>query len=146
MGVVYGAGSLWNWILYPGEPGHKDWTIAAGAGWKEALEFKGSDYVGNVGKILRAFDTTGMVPNWNIIPPRRGLWIPEKLLVVYLSKGGKPWIPNKSVLPGNFRVYDPKTAKVISSGNLNGKTWDGLVINSGEPRILIFYSLDTLIE
>ena len=41
MGVVYGAGSLWQWRLHPNEPGHANWCTAPGAGWREALDFDG---------------------------------------------------------------------------------------------------------
>ena len=46
MGVVYGAGSLWQWRLHRDEPGHEAYFLAEGAGWREALDFEGSRYVG----------------------------------------------------------------------------------------------------
>ena len=46
MGVAYGAASLWPWRLHPDEPGHGEYFLAEGAGWKEALDFEGSRYVG----------------------------------------------------------------------------------------------------
>ena len=52
MGVAYGAASLWPWRLHPDEPGHGAYFLAEGAGWKEALDFEGSRYVGLVGKIV----------------------------------------------------------------------------------------------
>ncbi len=52
MGVVYGAGSLWQWKLWTGEPGHADWCSAKTAGWREAMGFEGARYVGVVSKIL----------------------------------------------------------------------------------------------
>ncbi len=35
MGVVYGAGSLWQWRLHPDEPGHASYFLADRAGWSE---------------------------------------------------------------------------------------------------------------
>lgn len=144
MGVVYGAGSLWNWILYPGEPGHKSWTVAKDAGWEEALDFSGSTYVGNVGKILSQFDFKGMEPTNRIAPSRRSLWIPGKLLVVYIMNGQKPWFPKWDNLPGNFRIYDPKTTELLSSGKYPGEDWEQLSLEFGRPYILVVYGKDAV--
>lgn len=144
MGVVYGAGSLWNWILYPGEPGYKSWTVAAGAGWREALDFDGSTYVGNVGKILREYDTNGAEPSLRIAPSRRSLWNPGKLLVVYLGNGTKPWFPYWNILPENYRIYDPMTAEVIREGKMNRDSWDNVGLLEGKPSILILYDQEML--
>lgn len=144
MGVVYGAGSLWNWILHPGEPGHNDWTIAPGAGWREALDFEGSSYVGNVGRILRQFDTGGLEPTNRIAPARRALWDPGKLLVVYIQNGTKGWFPKWPDLPQNFRLYDPRTAAILAQGNMPGPDWNQLSITPGEPCILILFNKEML--
>ena len=42
MGVVYGAGSLWQWKLHPDEVGQSDYFAAPGCGWREALGFESS--------------------------------------------------------------------------------------------------------
>ena len=47
MGVGYGAASLWQWRLHADEPGHSDYFLCPDAGWREALDFEGSSYVGN---------------------------------------------------------------------------------------------------
>jgi hypothetical protein len=61
VGVAYGAASLWPWRLHPDEPGHGAYVLCEGAGWREALDFEGSRYVGLVGKILdRSADYGGM--------------------------------------------------------------------------------------
>ena len=144
MGVVYGAGSLWNWILYPGEPGHKNWTVAEGAGWREALDFEGSTYVGNVGKILSQYDTNGVEPTNRIAPSRRALWNPGKLLVVYISNGTKPWFSDWDGLPPMYRIYDPKTAELVRSGTTSRKAWDEVHLIEPNPYVVIFYADDML--
>ncbi|MCG8699860.1 MAG: DUF4038 domain-containing protein, partial [Bacteroidales bacterium] len=142
MGVVYGAGSLWNWRLHPNEPGHKDWCISPGKAWYEALNFTGSTYVGNVGKILNAYQTTGMEPNWRIAPSRRGLYIPGKLFVLYLTNGGNPWIPRAQLLPRHYRIYDPKTAEVLKQDTLAEGVQGTITFktDADEPRIVVFYN------
>ena len=62
MGVVYGAGSLWQWRLHPDEAGHEPYFLAPGAGWRVALDFEGSRYVGLVSQILDGLPTTDMAP------------------------------------------------------------------------------------
>lgn len=142
MGVVYGAGSLWNWVHHPGEPGHANWTIAKGAAWTDALNFEGSTHVGNLGKILNSYATNGMEPNWRIAPARRGLYIPGKLFVLYLGNGGNPWVPDASKLPRHFRIYDPKTAEILSEGSLpeDLKSRHTIRTNSSDPRVVVFYT------
>src|SRR5262245_20269985 len=58
MGVVYGAAGLWQWRLHGEEPGHAPYFLAEGTGWREALDFAGSTYVGLVRRILAGLPTT----------------------------------------------------------------------------------------
>ena len=73
MGVVYGAASLWQWRLHPDEPGHSEYFLAPGAGWREALDFEGSTYVGCSAKILAGLPTTDMRPDWTRVISGRAL-------------------------------------------------------------------------
>jgi hypothetical protein len=142
MGVVYGAGSLWNWILRPGEPGHQDWTVARGRAWYDALEFEGSRYVGLVGKILNQYPTFGMEPSWRTAPARRGLLVPGKLVVLYLGNGGNVWFPEVAALPRRYRVYDPRTGEVLVEASLDEdlEGFHALQTDAGEPRVIVFFN------
>jgi hypothetical protein len=142
MGVVYGAGSLWNWVLRPGEPGHQDWTLARGQAWYDALGFDGSRYVGLVGKILNRYPTFGMEPNWRIAPARRGLLVPEKLFVLYLGNGGRVWFPDVGKLPRHYRVYDPRTGEILVEDSLEDdlRGFHSLETDAGEPRLVVFFT------
>ncbi|WP_037252824.1 apiosidase-like domain-containing protein [Rhodopirellula europaea] len=138
MGVVYGAGSLWQWRLDANEPGHANWCTAPGAGWREALEFEGSKYPGIAAKILEGLPLANMEPNWDCTYGRRGLLVPGKLFVLYLPEGGNSAILCKEV-PRSYRVYDPKTGKVMAEGTLEDKeTAQAKSDSSGEPRVLVF--------
>ena len=88
MGLVYGAGSLWQWRLHAQEPGHADWCTAPGAGWREALDFEGSRYPGIAAKLFDGLPLAGMEPNWTCTYGKRGLLVPGKLFVLYLPEGG----------------------------------------------------------
>ncbi len=65
-GVVYGAASLWQWAHRPDEPGQSDYFIGPGAGWREALDYEGSNYVGLVARILDGLPFADMQPNWEV--------------------------------------------------------------------------------
>ncbi|MDT0322750.1 apiosidase-like domain-containing protein [Streptomyces millisiae] len=118
MGVVYGAGSLWQWVLRPGEPGHEPFFVAEGAGWREALDFEGSRYVGLVSRILAGLPTTDMAPSWDLTLAPRGLLVPGRLYVSYGEHGGDlrvaPWAGEAIPLP--YRVVDPRTGEITGSG------------------------------
>ncbi len=138
MGVVYGAGSLWQWRLHANEPDHAAWCTAPNAGWREALDFEGSKYPGIAAKIFDGLDFAGMQPNWTCTYGRRGLLVPGKLFVLYLPSGGDVAIVSPDV-PRTYRVFDPKTGKVVGQGQLDDKPTDRA--NSGspdQPRVLVF--------
>lgn len=141
MGVVYGAGSLWNWILRPGEPGHQDWTVAKGAAWDDALAFEGSRYVGLLGKILNEYPTFGMEPNWWTAPARRGLLVPGTLFVAYLGSGGNVWFPEVGTLPRRYRIYDPRTGAVLVEASLKEgqRGHHSISTDEGQPRVIVFF-------
>lgn len=124
MGVVYGAGSLWQWILHKDEPGQSDFFSAKGAGWREAIDFEGSNYVGLVSKILEGLPFTEMEPHWQKTLGRRGLLVPNQFFLCYQEEGG-PLILMDSDLPQHYRIVDPRTGTVISRGvRGDGQTFD----------------------
>jgi hypothetical protein len=139
MGTVYGAGSLWQWRLRPDEPGHEDWCYAHGAGWREALDFEGSNYVGALSKIFNGLPFSDMEPNWDYTLGKRGLTIPDKLLIVYLPEGGDLMIVSERV-PALYRVLDARSGEVVAKGELDGdKTgYRTATVESGMPRIVVF--------
>ncbi len=115
MGVVYGAGSLWQWRLHPDEPGHAPYFLAEGMGWREALAFEGSRYVGLVTQILDGLPLTDMEPNWQVTLGRRGLLVPGKLFIGYSEEGG-PLMLFGDQAPRRYRVIDLRTGSVLREG------------------------------
>jgi hypothetical protein len=114
-GVFYGAGSLWQWKLTADEPDHLDWCCDRSSGWREALSFEGSRFVGNVGKILARYDLTGAVPGVGETMGSRSLVVPGRLLLVYRERPMACSIHDASV-PLPYRVYDPRTAELLAEG------------------------------
>ncbi|HQY90169.1 DUF4038 domain-containing protein [Caldilinea sp.] len=139
MGVVYGAGSLWQWRLDAQEP-HEPWCMARDAGWREALDFEGARYVGVIAKIFDGLPFAGMAPDYRHTYGRAALIAPGKLFIVYLPDGGLLQIePVRSVdLPRRYRVIDPTTGAVLASGEGH----DGIAIESGAPRVVIFADIE----
>jgi uncharacterized cupin superfamily protein len=138
MGVVYGAGSLWQWRLHPNEPGHEKYYLAEGAGWQEALNFEGSKYIGLVARILEELPTTDMTPNWQVSIGRRGLLSPGKLYIGYTENGGPLEIVTGEQVPRRFRVIDPRTGEVLKEGTrASADEW--IPDNGGGPRVYLCY-------
>jgi len=137
MGVVYGAGSLWQWKLHKNEAGHQDWCVAPSVGWREALEFEGSSYVGLITKLLKDLDFADMQPNWDYSIGRRGLAIDNKLLILYFATGGNTRIVSDKV-PPRYKIYDPRNASLLHESSWS-KENPMVETSLGEPRVIIFY-------
>jgi hypothetical protein len=117
MGVAYGAGSLWQWLIHADEPGHEPFFRAEGAGWRESLSFEGSTYVGLVGKILAGLPLTGLKPCWDVSLCTRGLLDPGVLYVGYAEHGGHwRFLDADGRVPTQYWLVDPMTGAVLASG------------------------------
>ena len=148
MGVVYGAGSLWQWRLHADEPGHAPFFLGPDAGWREALDYEGSRYVGLLARILDGLPITDAEPNWEVTLGRRGLLVPGKLFIAYTSEGGPLKLFGDDI-PPYYRVVDPRTGEVLDKGTLDPNwhpeglpnTSPGLWIPDagGGPRVYIAF-------
>jgi len=134
MGVVYGAGSLWQW-MHEGEEDHPAWARAPGASWRDALAFEGSAMVGHMTKILADLPLHGIQPDNTATLGRRAVFVPNQLLVVYLENGGYHRLQRDDV-PERYRVYDLKTGEVTASGATSPEN-PGMNTGSG-PRAVIY--------
>ncbi len=140
MGVVYGAGSLWQWRLHRDEPGHTAFFLAEGAGWREAITFEGSRYVGLVGRIFAGLPFADMQPDWQMTLGRRGLLVPGKLFVCYQEEGGPLRLFDRD-LPLHYRVIDPRSGVVLHSG-LRPAVGAPIPDDGGGPRVYICCDMD----
>src|SRR5918911_1246737 len=104
------------WCDCPHEPGHAAYFLAEGAGWREALDFEGSRYVGLVSRILDGLPFTDMAPNWEVTYGRRGLLVPGKLYIGYTGESAGPLPLFGEEVPRRYRVVDPRTGDVLREG------------------------------
>lgn len=129
MGVVYGAGGLWQWKVTADEQG---WTAWAGQAmsWREAMKQEGSRYVGFVSKALGGYPTTDLKKRPDL-SDQPLLAHAGRFYVAYLNEGGKISI---SGVPAGLplRWFDPKNgtfeAEMTTDGNEsfeapNGNPW-----------------------
>lgn len=135
MGVVYGAGSLWQWRLHSEEPGHSEFFLAPGAGWREAIGFEGSTYVGMLGKILDGLPTTDMTPDWTRVISGRALSTVDGGLIVYRENGGPVMVFDDTV-PLNYTIVDPRDGSVVATGRRDTPR-SPLPDAGGAPRVYI---------
>ncbi|MFL6167580.1 MAG: DUF4038 domain-containing protein [Ornithinibacter sp.] len=135
MGVVYGAASLWQWRLHPDEPGHSVSFADPQSGWREALDFEGSTYVGLVGKILGRLPTTDMVPDRTVAISPRVLRAPSGLVLAYQENGG-PLDLRAPDVPLRYVVVDPRTGRIVEAG-VRSSTDEPVPDSSTEPRIYL---------
>ncbi|SDD94820.1 apiosidase-like domain-containing protein [Auraticoccus monumenti] len=117
MGVAYGAGSLWQWVVRPDEPGHEPFFLAPGAGWRGALELEGSRYVGLLGQILAGLPVHGAEPCWDVSLCTRGLLGTGELYIGYAEHGGR-WVflDADGRVPSSYWLLDPRTGELLASG------------------------------
>ncbi|GAA4968513.1 DUF4038 domain-containing protein [Kineococcus glutinatus] len=137
MGVVYGAGSLWQWKLHPDEPGQSDRFAAPGCGWREALDLEGSRYVGMVGRILDGLPLLGARPSWQQTLNPRGLLVPGVFFLTYAEDGGPLRVLDAGPLPEPYRVVDPRTGDVLSQGVLTD-VQGTIEAPAGAPLLYVF--------
>jgi hypothetical protein len=133
MGVVYGAGSLWQWRLSPAEQ-HQEALAAVGHGWREALDFEGSRYVGLVARIFEGLPFGEMQPEYQHSYGHSGLVVPGRLLIIYLPEGGDFEVIHTADVPAHYRVVNPRTGAVVRQGEGYGT----IQTDDGAPRVVIF--------
>jgi hypothetical protein len=64
--------------------------------------------------------------------------VPGKLFVLYLPEGGGTAILSHDV-PRSYRIYDPRTGKVVGEGRLPDQIPAPIDSGaSGEPRVVVF--------
>lgn len=114
MGVIYGAGGLWNWKLFKDEPGWPEWANS-NVSWREAIELPGAVYVGYLGKALKGLNMTDIEIHPELAGGNLCLAKPGELYIVYLPQGGKTTFGQ---LPQNasFKWFDPQKGEFVAEG------------------------------
>ena len=136
MGVGYGAASLWQWRLHADEPGHAEYFLGTDAGWREALDFEGSAYVGLLGRLVRQLPFLDMAPDWTHAIGNRALSVPGELVLVY-RENGRPLTLTDPALPRHLSVVDPRTGEVLEQREREPAE-AVLADAGGQPRVYVF--------
>jgi hypothetical protein len=139
MGGVYGAGSLWQWAHRGDETGQSDFFLAPGCGWREALDFKGSEYFGLAQKILGRLPITDAITAWELTIGSRGIQVPGKIFISFQEVGGAFLLIDESI-PRFYQIINPMTGQVLAEGERKGVRGE-VTADTGEgPRVYIFTS------
>lgn len=132
MGVVYGAGGLWNWKLFKDEV-WPDWANS-NVSWKEAIQLPGANYVGYLGKALEGLDITDIEKHQELAGDKLCLAKPGSLYILYVPEGGEVII---SDLPANlkFRWFNPDKGVFYDEGSTTAS--QQFLSEKGTPSVLI---------
>lgn len=117
MGVVYGAGGLWNWKLTADEPGWPDWANS-NVSWREAIELPGAVYVAYLGKALEGLNLNDIEMHPELAGDNLCLAKPGELLIIYLPNGGSVKV-NQIPEYGTYKWFNPKRGEFVSEGKIN---------------------------
>ncbi len=134
MGVVYGAGGLWNWKLFPDEEGWPDWANS-NVSWKEAIELPGAKYVGYFEKALNGLNITDIEKHPELAGGNLCLAKPGELYIVYLPQGGEVQLQNLNE-GMTYKWFDPKQGEFIDEGKTQ-HTKETFNPDTNEPMVLI---------
>lgn len=134
MGIVYGAGGLWNWKLFPEEQGWPDWANS-NVSWKEAIELPGARYVGYFAKALNGLNTTDIEKHPELAGGERCLAKPGDLYIVYLPEGGEVQLQklNENM---TYQWFDPKKGEFFMEGKTTSSA-ETFNPDTNEPMVLI---------
>jgi hypothetical protein len=134
MGVVYGAGGLWNWKLTADETGWPEWANS-NVSWKEAIELPGAVYVGYLSKALHGVNISDILPNKEIAGGHLCLAKPGSVYIVYLPEGGNVSLQQ---LTQNltYRWFDPMGGEFTGSASVQAGIQE-FSSAPGKPSVLI---------
>jgi hypothetical protein len=119
MGVVYGAGGLWQWKITAEEEGWPEWANSNNS-WKDALRLEGSKYVGFMSKAIQGLDITDIEKKHELAEGKLCLAKINKTYISYLPEGGTITINSlKSGLP--YEWFNPKSSEITSGGKVEGQ-------------------------
>ena len=132
MGVVYGAGGLWNWKLDKDEQGWPGWANS-NVSWKEAANLTGAVYVGYLSQALHGLDIADIGKHPELAGGHLCLAKPRELYIVYLPEGGEVTLSGLTVNM-QYKWFDPVNGNFISNGAIGNSETN---FKSGIERPLV---------
>ncbi|MDO6436087.1 DUF4038 domain-containing protein [Cyclobacterium sp. 1_MG-2023] len=134
MGVVYGAGGIWQWKVSGDEAGWPEWANSE-VSWKEALDLEGSRYVGYLAKALEGMPFTDMEKRKDLAGGKPCLAKSGEFYVSYLKKGGD--ITLSELTPEMpYQWFNPKTGAFLEEAKVTG-TIQTFTAPDKEPWVLL---------
>jgi hypothetical protein len=116
MGVVYGAGGIWQWKVSAGEEGWPDWANSQ-VSWKQALDLEGSRYVGYLAQALEGMPFADMEKRPDLAGGKPCLAKAGQFYVSYLNDGGEITLSELSPeMP--FRWFNPRTGELFPESSV----------------------------
>jgi hypothetical protein len=109
MGVVYGAGGIWQWKVSADEEGWPDWANSK-IPWRQALDLEGSRYVGFMARALKGMQFTDMEKRIDLSGGKPCLAKAGQFYVSYLNEGGEITL-SELALEMPYRWFNPKTGQ-----------------------------------
>ncbi len=134
MGVVYGAGSLWQWRHSDAET-DQVWCKALGATWRDALRFPGAAHVGRLRQLLDGLPIHAGRPDRGATYGRPGLLAPQRFFICYLYDGGHLAIIDPQV-PRPWRAFDASNGALLAEGRLSDGT-ASITLPTGRPVVVL---------
>lgn len=117
MGVVYGAGGIWQWKVSAGEEGWPDWADSQ-VSWQQALDLEGSRYVGYIARALEGMPFADMEKRPDLAGGMPCLAKAGLFYVCYLSEGGE--ITLTELTPDMpYRWFNPKTGAFLEEDRVS---------------------------
>lgn len=135
MGVIYGAGGLWNWKHSPDEDGWADWADT-NASWDQSILFSGSTYVGYMTKALQGLNLTDIHRRPDLAYGALALAKESELYIVYLPEGGSVRLGGLKE-PLHYRWFDPKEGTWNGSGITESDITQTLTAPNANPWVLV---------
>tara|TARA_R110002111_G_scaffold47051_5_gene84388 strand:- start:3990 stop:4832 length:843 start_codon:yes stop_codon:yes gene_type:complete len=134
MGVVYGAGGMWQWKVSADEEGWAEWANSE-VSWKEALELEGSRYVGFVACAFEGMRFTDMEKRSDLAGGKPCLAKASEFYVSYLNEGGEITLSELTTdLP--YSWFNPKTGAFLEEAKVSEKV-QTFTAPDKEPWVLL---------
>ncbi|MBR9775893.1 MAG: DUF4038 domain-containing protein [Cytophagales bacterium] len=134
MGVVYGAGGMWQWKVSPDEEGWAAWANSE-VSWREALNLEGSRYVGFVARALEGMPFTDMEKRADLAGGKHCLAKAGQFYVSYLNEGGE--ITLSELTPEMpYQWFNPKTGAFLPEASVT-ETIQTFTAPDNEPWVLL---------
>lgn len=134
MGVVYGAGGIWQWKVSAEEEGWPDWANSK-ISWRQALDLEGSRYVGFIARALKGMQFTDMEKRIDLSGGKPCLAKAGQFYVSYLNEGGEITL-SELTLEMPYRWFNPKTGEFLQEAQVTEAT-QSFNAPDNEPWVLL---------